>query len=303
LNSNYPPIKEIYPGARVREVINSVQRGHSAFNSSIAWSPVKGYGLIVRDSNYVMDSSNLVYETPGTEGIIRTTSHLCSLDDSLNIVDMTAITDRDVREVRWPLVRGMEDSRLIPVGDSWHRYGTLREHRYDGNCEMAEDWLDEECRATQRVVYDNPEPGRAQKNWTRMVGTDHWIYLCGPSSVLRNGKELVFHTRKRKDFAQEFRGGSPAIPYNGGYISIVHLVTWDPRPREYWHCLCLFDADGFLEAYTPVFFFKSPGIEFAAGLVVWQDQLVASFGYAESRAFFAYIPIKEVEKQWISAFK
>jgi predicted GH43/DUF377 family glycosyl hydrolase len=300
--SNYPVVTEVFPGARLQEVVTSAQYGHSAFNSSIGWHPKKGYGLIVRDSNYVMSPNNLEYWMTSSDQSIQTISHLCLLDDDLNIIDMRAIRDSAVRDVKYEWVQGMEDSRLIPVGDNWHRYGTLREHRPDGACEIAEDRLDGEAKVVERFVYPNPEPGRAQKNWTRMVGTNHWIYLCGPSSVLRNGSDLVYDQRQRTPYAGEFRGGSPAIPFQGGFVSIVHLVTWDPRPREYWHTLCLFDADGFLEAYTPAFYFKSPGIEFSAGLVVHGDDLVASFGYAESRCFFAHIPIQDVERRWQSAF-
>ena len=300
--SHYPPIETVFPGARHREVVVSASPGGSAFNSSIAFSPVEGYALLVRDSNYTVSADHLVYETlPAENNKIRTVTHFCRLDSELNVFSMDPIYDGNVRHVEWDMVQGMEDSRLIWCEDGWHRYGTLRENHWSGQCQIGEDWLDK-TEAVKRVVHPGPLGlERTEKNWQRLVGTDRWVYFHGPSQVRLADGSLETAPWEVKPEAHNFRGGSPAIPFEDGYVSIVHSVTWEPIQREYHHFLCRYDHSGFLTHFSPGFYIYRSGIAFAAGLVEWKDQFVASFGWGDQRCFFAYLPKKAVASCWIDA--
>lgn len=304
--SNYPHMAEIYRGTHLQEVVTAASPKHTAFNSCIAWSPVEGYRLLIRDSGYCMSADNLQYFMPDPDGTIRTTTIMCTLDtDTLAVLNMERIDDESVRHVEWPLVLGIEDSRLYwAVEDgSWHRYGTIREVHWSGQCQIAEDWLDG-FTVVKRVIHEGPYGlERTEKNWSAIIGLPGlYVYTCGPSQVYRpETRELTQAPWNVSPIASEFRGGSPAIPYGDGLVSIIHEVTWSPRPREYWHRFVKYDANGFVTHFTPAFYFKAPGIEFSAGLVIHRDNFVASFGFAEHRNLLAHFPIEEVEASWLDA--
>lgn len=303
--SRYYTLNELFPQASYREWINSAAPRWSSFNPSIAFSPEEGYKGIIRSSNYQMDYDGYYHMTNG-EGIIRTRNHLATLDGNLNIVDMDLI-DEGGRPpngytgqwggwgpIEFPLVRGMEDARLHWAEGSWWVYGTLREHRYDGNCEIACARL-EGNKLVDQFVMKNPEPGRTQKNWTVLSGTGQFIYTVNPPSTIFNGADVTTMYPIDPEFLPtDTRGSSQAIPCGDGWISVTHEVDWSTGRRRYYHRFVRYDQFGFATRWTRPFSIVKPTIEFVAGLVEHQEDYVISLGYEDSRCFLARIPQEEV---------
>jgi hypothetical protein len=299
-------INDLFPSAVVKDLVVSATFGHSAFNPSISWSPVEGYRLIVRSSNYIMTYPEGQYLMTDPGGVIRTINHLCVLDSDLNICEMAPIDTTLVQgEVLYPLVRGLEDARLYWARDNrWHAYGTLREHRWDGNCEIVEDVLVGNM-AIERRYLANPEPGRTQKNWAVMGNGPWFVYTCSPPATVRTGlsssSEVHTAARSLKPEVEGFRGGSQAITHEDGYISIIHEVSWETGNRQYFHRFVHYDGLGYVTRFTPEFSFKSPGIEFAAGLVWHQGDLVTTVGVHDRTAIIARINPRDLDAHWIDA--
>lgn len=242
--------------------------------------------MILRSSNYVMDAEGY-YHMPGQT--IRTKNALCVLDYNLNLVDYQYLDyNGGWGPVRYELVRGLEDTRLHWKDGAWHVYGTLREHDDNGLCEIAAARI-EGNKLVDQFIYQNPEPGRHQKNWMVMTGTDNFIYLVNPPAVLRSG---TLETKHGLDplHSPDFRGSSQAIPFGNGWLAVTHEVDWSTGYRRYSHRFVILDGDGFLLEYTNRFYIVKPEIEFVAGMVEHRDDYVLSFGFRDLWAGLARVP-------------
>jgi hypothetical protein len=296
-------LKDIFPGGSVRELIVSAQPGWTAFNPSISWSPSDGYKIVIRSSNYSMDQEGR-YNVRDPEGIIRTRNFLGTLDSTLDLVDLQPIVPCDWGEVLFPLVRGLEDARLYWARDHWQVYGTLREHRWDGLCQIATARLEHD-KLVDPQLYEHPFEGRPEKNWMVIENGPHFVYSCNPTAIIYNGvycQEDPYCIPDEE--SKEFRGGSQLIPfygYGGFFLAIIHQVDWTTGHRRYFHRFVIFDIDGTIRGYTEPFYFvfkepldDVPMIEYAAGIVAHGDDIVVSLGYKDARCFLARIPRQEI---------
>jgi hypothetical protein len=100
---------------------------------------------------------------------------------------------------------------------------------------------------------------------------------------------------------EELRGSSQIIPVNDGefYVGITHEVTFIQAganwKRQYWHRFVKFTKEGFFAGkMSEKFYFMAPGIEFANGIVEWNDYFVVSFGFRDERAMLAFVPKEPV---------
>lgn len=132
---------------------------------------------------------------------------------------------------------------------------------------------------------------RYERNWIPAVGEAGWrlIYSVAPLIVL--GPEA--QVPGEAPAGAYLRGSSQAVHYRDGYLAVVHEVAGNHeqvRKIEYTHRFVMFNND--LTQVTKVgkpFCFQKRGIEFCAGLAVWKDQLVISYGVDDRRAYVAEV--------------
>lgn len=156
---------------------------------------------------------------------------------------------------------------------------------------------------------------RHEKNWMPCVDGRELslIYSVDPLIIL-DVKGGVFPSANGVPQSMgHIRGGSPLIGFDNGWLALVHQVYrppqvaaghnhllggWSPPVRDpiagdakvvYLHQFARFDRGLINVELSRPFFFQRPGIEFAPGLVQWQDKLVASFGAADKEAWLAVI--------------
>ena len=101
------------------------------------------------------------FPTLATLFVPVTSSAPCRLH-SLNLVDLQYIHSCSWGEVQFSLVRGLEDARLYWAEDHWQVYGTLREHRWDGLCQIATARLDHDTLVNPQRRH-HPFPDRPEK--------------------------------------------------------------------------------------------------------------------------------------------
>jgi hypothetical protein len=98
--------------------------------------------------------------------------------------------------------------------------------------------------------------------------------------------------------AAEFRGGTQAIDFDGGWLALVHEVLGgaSEKQRVYHHRFVWFDAASTLQRVSRPFFFRKKGIEFAAGLAWHPDgkRLLISYGVDDGEAWIATVVASEV---------
>lgn len=265
-------ITDVFPGAIIRELVVSNTPYWTANNPSIAWSPVDGYRFVVRSSNFHLDESQCIHLSNDLDGVTRTRNFIGRMDDDLNVTELVEIDYSALDEtIRYPGVLGTEDARIFwdYPGATWRLSGTHRQHSTSGVPTIAVDTL-----VSNRVIYRDVklrslEP---EKNWMPTVPQHGYpAFLYGP-------------------WADDWRGSSQAVEVmDGEYrMGVLHKVTWPGR--QFWHRLVLFDMSENIKLVTPPFYFREPGVEFANGLIEWQDQWVITFGFREQRALMAYIP-------------
>ena len=295
-------VEGLFPGTSIRDLVTAFTPGWSVLNPSIAKGP-GGYKCIVRSSNFVERSGEYLVNDP--ENIVRTVNYLCDLDDNLRITSMEPIDTSEVEpEVKFSLVQNMEDARLFYQYGYWWASGTSREHREDGVPKIALDRL-VGAKAVERTYLDGDDYYRCEKNWMPLLSPvlgkhsekrPWFVYSCSPSLVTDGSQVPIPYDNPPTP--EDFRGSSQVIPVNGGsaYVGVTHEVTFFQHApgqrwqRQYWHRFCRFDIYGALVSWSDPFYFIDPGIEFANGIVEWNDHFAITFGYRDERAMIATVP-------------
>jgi len=98
--------------------------------------------------------------------------------------------------------------------------------------------------------------------------------------------------------AEQFRGSSQAIEFDGGRVALVHEVLRGPseNQKEYHHRFVWSDETGVLRSMSRPFYFQKRGIELAAGLGWHPDgkRLLISYGVNEGEAWIATVNATEI---------
>ena len=95
-----------------------------------------------------------------------------------------------------------------------------------------------------------------------------------------------------------FRGGSQLIPFDDGWLALVHETHLHDGQRHYRHRFVGFDASLRLRSVSRPFFFQTRGVEFAAGLAWRPDgrQLLVSYGVEDREAWLGAVDAEDVRR-------
>ena len=264
--------------------------GWSCFNPTIA---VGGDRLlaIVRSSNYQIVEGRYVMPEED-QGVIRTENILVQWGETARS-QKTLVPP--AYEVNGYPVTGLEDCRLRKTPAGWSVSATVRDAAgWDGRCRIGTASLDiDEGRLHGLRVLDWEGLQDNEKNW--MPLGDGWLYACshgGHTVTIDADPDMpgVYEVRQRgpaPPMAAGFRGGGQVVPFRDGWLGIVHEVAHlgDGR-RAYEHRFVWFDDTFTIRRWSPLFFFmKKQSIEFAAGLAIFNERVVVSFGVRDAEAW------------------
>jgi len=230
-------------------------------------------------------------------------NHLLHLDEDLNVVSSAPI----LPPIDLPSPRFSEEGPIDLRLFAWR--GELWCVGYIAEPTPGRRWLNQMlaridrsgpasyCLADWRVL--TPAGPRAhEKNWMPATSGDdlRFIYLCDPTRVLDDDAHVVSETVPRVA-AEDFRGGSQAVSFDGGWLALIHQVAFqEARGRQYFHRFVWFDESWGLRRVSRHFFFRAKGVEFAAGLA-WrpkEQQLLISFGVQDAESWIASVSADEV---------
>lgn len=291
-----PSAAELFGACRIEELILDVGAPYRITNPSIAARDGRLYG-VVRAVNYILEGRT--YTILDREQTVRTVNHFVAFDAQLSITQVRPMPDHS-RAPRFPVaVRGFEDCRLFDWAGRWYCSASVCDTNPDRHVEIAVLTLDDSAAISAVAVNRDIEAQRTQKNWVPLVRDSElfFIYASDPTRILRFEPE----SGRFQDWAQSepsvaldhARGGSQAIPFDGGWLYLVHeAVDGVMHTRVYLHRFLKLDRELRIEALTEPFFFLHRGVEFAAGLVhrSAEDSLLVSFGVADARAYLAELP-------------
>lgn len=295
------PAGTMMPSFATRPVGFTAPDGYHPTNPSVTrWGDE--IVLAQRTVNYIMTGGNQD-ETPNGAPT-HTRNFLLRLDQALETQSSTEILPPvGMPKPSYELVKGFEDLRLFTWQGQLWSISSFRELTQDGWCEQVLARIDTAtpgaCRLTDWRVL-RPERERLhEKNWMPMVAGDRlqFIYLCDPTRVLDEQARLVAQSTPPIK-AEQFRGGSQATPFDGGWLALIHEVLgWAaPGRRSYQHRFVWLDQAYVLRGVSRAFYFNKKGIEFAAGLAWHPDgkRLIVSYGVGDSESWIATVDAAEV---------
>ena len=303
------PAGVMMPSFAARPIGFALPDGSRPMNPSVArWGSL--IVLVLRSINYSVTEDGR-YE-PADTSLHLTRNFLLSLNDALEVASSAEILPpADLPKPAFEDRSAFADLRLFAWRDGLWCTACYRELTPRGWYEQVLARIDGyprgPCRLSDWRVLRPQSPERNEKNWMpRVVGDElQFIYKCDPTRVLDEALLTVVETTPAIA-ADEFKGGSQAIPFDagpwrgtgGGWLALIHEVReWitDGR-RSYRHRFVWFDEASVLRRVSRPFYFSKTGIEFAAGLAWHPDgkHLLVSYGVRDSEAWIGTVEAEEV---------
>lgn len=296
-------------GAKARAIDFAPEPGWNASNPSIyrhggqIRCVVRTVNYKIVDGKYVTPPEDVVSHGSRWQGwqVIRTRNFLLDLDDDFRTTRSVELVDATGGERTSYPVHGFEDARLFAWRGTWWATATVCDFTEEGDREIALLEIGEDG----SVVSAEPLRGgwsvHAQKNWMPLVdgGAAKFIYATHPTAIFDLVDEGAGHTVKPSAACAfghgRLRGGSQAVRVDGGWIFLVHDVTFGSG-RTYLHRFVLLNERLKLAAMSDLFYFEQLGIEFCAGLALVGDKLVASYAVNDGDARLGIFDLDNVQQ-------
>jgi glycosyltransferase involved in cell wall biosynthesis len=255
-----------------------------------------GYRGIVRGVNYRLQHGH--YEIHDNAGVVRTRNFVVQLTADFSIVAMREVNDRSaLSRVEGARIRGFEDCRLFRWREQWWCSATSRDTEPDARAVMMLLRLDDAGDFVEAWPLHGYGDDQNQKNWMPIVDDRlRFLYSCGPAIVVdasaADGSFVVESGYDPGLAIEHWRGGGPLLPWDAGWLAVLHEAKDTAHGREYAHRFVVLAADGVARSASDPFCFRKPGVEFAAGLAFNHDdsEVVVSFGAEDSMAWIATVP-------------
>jgi FkbM family methyltransferase len=295
------PATAEFPSFSARAINFAPPEGFAPLNPSVSRA---GEELFVsqRSVNCKMTEDGQYHTIDGQPIITR--NFLLQLNEDLSVRNTSEILPpKNMPTPLYSQVLGFEDLRLIFWRGSWWGISCVREMTPEGWCEQVLTRLERESEGSYRhsdLRRLEPEgPKVHEKNWMPQVEGDalRFVHLCDPTKILDYEARIV-RQGTPNIAARNFRGGSQLIPFDDGWLALIHEVQWRAaeRRRYHFHRFVWFDASLEIKRVGRPFYFIRKGVEFAAGLCWHPDQLrlVVSFSTSDSESWLASIAAEEI---------
>lgn len=298
------PLAEHAPSFKAKR-IQEVNPNETYVNTNPSIANVDGdLKMIVRTVSYRIRPDG-TYDYNGLEAI-RTTSFLTDLDHKFGVTKaLELLRPTGFPEPKFNGVLDVEDMRLFPwAGELWANGCVLEQNEHawreqflfklDPGTGEVTDW---------RLMEPTFVPKRNEKNWMPILDGGEMKWMYSPGVVIdKRGRRVV--NSPSPSAVDQFAGGGQLIPFDAGYLGIVHEARPDPNSgkRYYQHRFVWFNKDYVLGKISKPFVFFDKQIEFAAGLA-WNPycgfdgsvkSVIVSFGVRDCEAWVGTIADHEV---------
>ena len=284
----------------------------TAFNPSISYSPVEGYAILFRSSNYFYDPSTDRVTGTGVgkdPGLIENRLWFGYLNKDLEIIEDSL---KEVFFNQWeiPMYRGVEDARLFWRNDGWEFTATVYEPHVFHYPRIGKFKLENYEATIINFYLSAPKESfqSIEKNW---MPTDNlnlnFDYIYSQTSVYSNLKGVT-KVRSKPEENLRLRGGSQLLTLdNESYLAVVHETDIEKADifnrktlssttdiRKYYHRFARYSSEGVLSGVSDRFKFNGFHIEFAAGIVVKNDSVAISYGVNDMVSMLGTIDLSKV---------
>ena len=248
------------------------------------------------------------YYHPDNDLNLRTNNYYCEIDvNTLEVLRHNKIdtTKLDVKPI-WHFI-GLEDARLVYWNNRYYGCGVRRDTTTNGTgrIELSELEINDnsvtEIKRSRIEVDDTSS--YCEKNWMPIIDKPfHFIKWCNPVEVVKvnldtNSSKRVFIS-KNPEIAipgGDLRGGSNLIPWEDGYISIVHICEFVPKningykDSDYYHKFVIWNSDFTINKITDTFNFMTGKIEFCIGLELINNHIYIAFSFHDNGSYIVKI--------------
>lgn len=124
-----------------------------------------------------------------------------------------------------------------------------------------------------------------------------FIQACDPTRTIDAEARTVSESTPAIA-AEHFNGGSQLIPFDEGWLTLIHEIHPRDGNQYYFHRFVWFDQTNNLRGVGRPFFFQEKGREFAAGLAWHRDgaNLLVSYHVDDRESFIATLEASEVRR-------
>lgn len=249
---------------------------------------------VVRTVNYII--KNGWYYWPDGDTAIRTRNYWLDLDEQYNTKNRTEILDITDTPRTDFTVHGFEDCRLFYWNEKPYLSATIcdlaKTAEGDGAREIALLHLDENHNVNKIEPIRGEWSKLHQKNWMPFINNNSlsWVYATKPLEIIDYGDTTVNLESGR------LRGGAiTRVPQ--GWLLLVHEMSYSGNATEriYLHRFVLVNDDlTKIIGATPQFYFENLGIEFAAGVILDGETIVASYSVKDASAKLGFFNLKDI---------
>ncbi len=293
-----------------------VQEGSKFLFNSMNPSILKtkdGYAVVCRCVNYDQNNGK-VYKMIDPEMdknyLVQTRNYLLRYDKNFNLLSQKEIIDELIipsKTTPYFSIEGLEDVRLFEYNNElWFTCSVFNIN----HCEMPQICLfrlsessESDFVSTDHFVHlKGPDLSRCEKNWLPFVkeGEIYVIYSYDPFKIFKvdplDGTcEQVVSDNQINDFSL-FRGSSGPIPFDDGYLSLVHHTLDTGHEKIYFHRFLYLDKNYNITHISKQFTYTHQGVEFCCGMALDHSgsDLIMTVGIEDAEAFFALIDLETV---------
>ncbi len=275
----------------------------------------------IRNVNYTLYHSELSrfehvwgplsYIHPENDMHLRTTNYLAELNDELDVVCYAKIdtSQFDTYKPQWDFV-GLEDCRLVQWENKLYVCGVRRDldTKGTGRMELSEIIFDgEKVKEVSRYRIPGPPPDNeyCMKNCTPILDKPfHLLKWTNPTALMKfdmSGKDTeLFETSPYISVKNDMRGGSQVIPFNNGYLTLVHETDLyqseqGRKDATYRHRFVFWNKDFQMQKISKLFSFLNMKIEFCCGMAEHNNNMLITFGAQDNAAYILKISKSLVE--------
>ena len=214
----------------------------------------------------------------------------------------------------WEFV-GLEDARIVKWDGKWYLCGVRRDTTTHGQGRMELSQIEITDQHVVEVTRERiPAPGTndsyCEKNWMPILDQPfHFIKWSNPVEIVKYDPSTkttkTVYLGDRNYFNDDPRGGSQAIPFENGYLTLTHeteLFKSEAGKKNaiYRHRLVHWSKDWIPLRKSNAFSFMDAKIEFTCGMAVHGDDILMTFGYQDNAAYILKTP-KNVVKDYMNA--
>jgi len=235
----------------------------------------QNYILNIRRVSYNFDKKDGYYydvKTGVHAETINTINTYLKVDNNFKYIEHKDFITEDINTNK---VNGLEDIRLIQIGDKIH-YNANRWVGNTGSIQVHEGIYDITKDTLDYNIISSPKENLVEKNWSPFMrnGSKLYLYDWKPLEFgISSGNRLDLLANSG-DELRGFRGSSPGIETGDELWFLAHVVEYS-SPRKYYHSIAIFDKETLkYKRHSKLFTFGGENIEFSVGMVIEEDRVI-----------------------------